>query len=111
MAASTDLLQKNINSSKPDDIRRRQETMDAIFSLLDKLRCNRPTASLAFSKTETTRRTVTKIITAAREIFTRDGHDGLTLRNVADQADIAVGNLTYHFNPNANSLKRCCVKP
>lgn len=79
--------------------------MDAIFLLLDNLRSNRPTASLAFSKTETTRRTVTKILTAAREIFTRDGHDGLTLRNVADEAEIAVGNLTYHFQSKCELLE------
>ncbi len=86
-----------------------KSAINAMLSLINDLRQNRPTASPAFSKTEKTRRTVGKIIASAREIFTRDGHAGLTLRNVADHADIAVGNLTYHF-PTKNVLLEAMLR-
>lgn len=105
MAASTDLPQKNINTSQAQENLQNDKAMAAMLSLLNEVRSFRPTASPAFSKTETTRRTVIKIITSAREIFTRDGHDGLTLRNVADHANIAVGNLTYHFQTKTDLLE------
>ncbi|MEZ5891601.1 MAG: TetR/AcrR family transcriptional regulator [Parvularculaceae bacterium] len=61
------------------------------------MRETRPTATLEANKSERTRNTVGRILRASREIFTRDGHAGLSLRKVADEAGIAVGNLTYHF--------------
>lgn len=75
----------------------------SIVSDLHLIRENRPTASLAVGKTDKTGETIRKIIDAAREIFTREGHGGLSLRKVAEDAGIAVGNLTYHF-PTKRSL-------
>ena len=48
-------------------------------------------------KTDKTRNTIERILTAATSVFIEHGHAGLSLRKVADEADIAVGNLTYHF--------------
>lgn len=75
----------------------------AIISDLHLIRDNRPTSSLAAGKADKTGETIRKIIEAASEIFTREGHGGLSLRKVADDAGIAVGNLTYHF-PTKRSL-------
>ncbi|WDI31426.1 TetR/AcrR family transcriptional regulator [Hyphococcus flavus] len=58
---------------------------------------DRPTIRMSDGKPGRTRETIKRIIEAALKTFTRDGHAGLTLRNVADEAGIAVGNLTYHF--------------
>lgn len=69
----------------------------AIITHLDDLSGERPSARLTEGKTDRTKQTIKKILTAARDIFTRDGHAGLSLRKVADHAGIAVGNLTYHF--------------
>ena len=79
------------------------KAINSIVSDLHRLCENRPTNSLAAGKAEKTGDTIKNIITAARVIFTRDGHAGLSLRKVADHAGIAVGNLTYHF-PTKRSL-------
>lgn len=63
----------------------------------------RPTISLVAGKADRSSETIQKIIGSAREIFTREGHGGLSLRKVAEDAGIAVGNLTYHF-PTKRSL-------
>lgn len=69
----------------------------AIIAHLEELRSNRPTIVLATGKTAKAGETVRKIIMAARQVFIEVGHAGLTQRDVADAAGIAVGNLTYHF--------------
>lgn len=97
MAASTDLPNKNINSLQTRENREKEKAMSAIVAHLDDLRNRRPTKTFATDRTEKTQRTIKKIIDATREVFTNDGHAGLTLRSVADRAGIAVGNLTYHF--------------
>ena len=63
----------------------------AIITHLDDLSGERPSARLTEGKTDRTKQTIKKILTAARDIFTRDGHAGLSLRKVADHAGIAVG--------------------
>lgn len=81
----------------------RNKAISSIVSDLNNIRDNRPTASLSAGKADKTSDTIKKIITAARDIFTHEGHGGLSLRKVADEAGIAVGNLTYHF-PTKRSL-------
>lgn len=103
MTASTDPLQKNITSPRSHDNREKDKALSTIFALLDDLKSRRPTTKLAAGKTYRTLQTVRKIIGAARDVFTKDGHAGLSLRKVADRAGIAVGNLTYHF-PTKNDL-------
>ncbi len=103
MAASTDPMPKNITSKQSHENREKDKALSAIVAHLDDLKNRRPTTALAFGKTERTLRTIRKIIESARIVFTQDGHAGLSLRNVADRAGIAVGNLTYHF-PSKHSL-------
>jgi TetR/AcrR family transcriptional regulator len=70
---------------------------DAIIAHLEELRSNRPSVVLAAGKTAKAGETIRKIIAAARQVFIQVGHAGLTQRDVADAAGIAVGNLTYYF--------------
>ena len=68
-------------------------------------------ASKALAKTDTTsrRRYATgeasreHILEVARCVLIRDGYHAFTIRRVADEAEMSVGNLTYYF-PNKNSL-------
>ena len=41
--------------------------------------------------------TIRKILDSARDNFTAFGYSGLSMRKVASDAGISVGNLTYHF--------------
>jgi AcrR family transcriptional regulator len=81
----------------------RGKTSSSIVAHLEELRSNRPSVVLAAGKTAKTSETIQKIIVAAQQVFTEVGHAGLTQRDVADAAGIAVGNLTYHF-PTKHSL-------
>lgn len=73
------------------------KALKAILSHLRELRGARPTVQLGEHKAGRSQATIRRILASAHEIFTRDGHAGLSLRKVADHAGIAVGNLTYHF--------------
>ncbi len=79
-----------------------------LASTIEELReiaANRPTAALANGRSAKSARTIQRIIAAAHAVFIRDGHAGLSLRKVADEADIAVGNLTYHFASKSELLE------
>lgn len=71
--------------------------LNAIVSHLEEIQRYRPTIQICDGKTGRTKHTIEKILKAALLIFTRNGHAGLSLRKVAEEAGIAVGNLTYHF--------------
>ncbi len=90
------MLQSQLNAEKRPD-------SGLIIAHLEELRSNRPSIVLANGKTAKAGETIRKIIAASREVFTELGHAGLTQRDVADAAGIAVGNLTYHF-PTKRSL-------
>lgn len=51
----------------------------------------------------TGRQTQESIVAAAETVLVKFGHAGFTLKRVADAANIAVGNLSYHF-PTKDSL-------
>lgn len=89
------------NSTSPDP--ETEKALDAILTHLHELRGDRPTTQLGDTKNHRTRNTIEKILTAAQLVFTKNGHAGLSLRKVAEEAGIAVGNLTYHF-PSKNAL-------
>ena len=72
--------------------------LEKIVQELSEIAANRPSIALADHKSAKTGATIGRIIEAAHAVFVRDGHAGLSLRKVADEADIAVGNLTYHFS-------------
>ena len=109
MVSSTDQVQKYITKLQSRSIAEKDKAMGAILAHLDDLRSRRPTILLEAGKTEKAQRTVAKILTSAHEIFTRDGHAGLSLRKVADHAGIAVGNLTYHF-PTKDALLQSMLR-
>lgn len=81
----------------------RKSTNETISSALRNICVTRPSAKLAVGKKGSSSETIDKIIASAREVFTEDGHSGLSLRKVAENAGVAVGNLTYHF-PSKRSL-------
>ncbi|WP_428408872.1 TetR/AcrR family transcriptional regulator [Hyphococcus sp.] len=80
-----------------------EKALNAILTHLNDLRSARPTIQIGNGRTDRTRNTIERILKAAHKVFTKNGHAGLSLRKVADEAGIAVGNLTYHF-PTKNSL-------
>ncbi len=106
MPSSTDHAKnpaKNGMDSESNYDAETEKALNAIVTHLNELRGDRPTVQIGDGKTERTRNTIRKILQAAHKVFTQNGHGGLSLRKVADEAGIAVGNLTYHF-PTKNSL-------
>ena len=89
--------QKNTSSDREED------SENDILSLLMDMCENRPSRHLAKGKADRSGETIKRIIDAAHIVFVNEGHAGLSLRKVADEAGIAVGNLTYHF-PSKRSL-------
>lgn len=103
MAPSTQQSKKlGPNSGESSDAET-EKALNAILTHLNELRSERPTSQIGESKNLRTRRTIEKILAAAQLVFTRNGHAALSLRKVAEEAGIAVGNLTYHF-PTKNAL-------
>lgn len=60
-------------------------------------RTARPSVALAAGRSPKAADTIADILCAGRAVFVRDGHAGLTLRKVADEAGVAVGNVSYYF--------------
>jgi len=79
-----------------------------ILSLLDDIRNNRPSEVIPLGKPPKTKETIQKILTATKTVFTKYGHTGSSLRKVADEAGMAVGNLTYHF-PTKHALLKAMM--
>lgn len=73
------------------------KAINTIECYLEDLRRNRPSVGLAAERSDRGARTVRAILSAAREVFVRDGHAGMSLRKVADEAGVAVGNVGYYF--------------
>lgn len=89
-----------------------QHSDTSLAKALENLRAlhtNRPSVRLAADKDPRTGATIEKILNAAQVTFIEDGASGLTLRQVAEMANIAVGNLTYHF-PSKDSLIRATLE-
>ena len=57
----------------------------------------RPSIALAARRSPKAAATIAQILAAGRRVFERDGHAGLSLRKVADEAGVAVGNVSYYF--------------
>ncbi|MFT4104131.1 MAG: helix-turn-helix domain-containing protein [Lacrimispora sp.] len=54
---------------------------------------------------ETKKTTYEAIITAARKLFIENGYDNVSMRDVAAELSISVGNLTYHFKKKEDLLE------
>lgn len=70
----------------------------AIERYLADLQAARPTLALANGHSPKGAKTIAEIIAAAGRVFIRDGHGGLSMRKVADEAGLAVGNVNYYFD-------------
>jgi AcrR family transcriptional regulator len=58
----------------------------------------RPSVALTAARSPKAAATIVQILAACRTVFLRDGHAGLSLRKVADEAGVAVGNVSYYFD-------------
>ncbi len=69
-----------------------------IESYLAAQRTSRPSVALTAGRSPKAAATIVLILRAAHRVFVRDGHAGLSLRKVADEAGVAVGNVNYYFD-------------
>lgn len=69
----------------------------AIEEYLAALRADRPSLGLVQGLSPKGAKTLTQITAAAHRVFIRDGHAGLSMRKVADEAGLSVGNVNYYF--------------
>jgi len=83
--------------SQSQETHRIPKYVEVILTQLSNARNKRPDTIGMQSRRTRAHDTISKIIAAARARFTEDGHAALTLRDVAAEAGVAVGNLTYHF--------------
>lgn len=77
--------------------RQTSRAISTIVGYLEELRATRPSKRLAAQRSAKGAQTIREIITAARAVFIRDGHAGLTMRGVAAEAGVVVGNVSYYF--------------
>lgn len=69
----------------------------AIEEYLAALRAARPSLGLSEGLSPKGVKTLYQIISSGHRIFVRDGHAGLSMRKVADDAGLSVGNVNYYF--------------
>lgn len=46
-----------------------------------------------------------RILDAAAEVFMEAGYSGLTMRKIAERADISIGNLNYYYRAKTDLLR------
>ena len=51
------------------------------------------------------------ILACARRLFDRHGYNGVSMRDIARELDISVGNLTYHFKKKETLLEAMILDP
>jgi AcrR family transcriptional regulator len=68
-----------------------------IETYLVQQRTTRPSVALAVGRSAKAGATICQILAAGHRVFVRHGHARLSLRKVADEAGIAVGNVNYYF--------------
>jgi len=68
-----------------------------IETYLKDQRTTRPSVALAAGRSAKAAATIADILAAGHRVFIRDGHAGLSLRKVAVEAGVAVGNVSYYF--------------
>ena len=73
------------------------QAVASIEGYLAELEAARPTKALAASLSPKGAKTLVAILAAAHRVFIRDGHAGLSLRKVASEAGVALGNVNYYF--------------
>jgi AcrR family transcriptional regulator len=79
--------------------------IEAIETHLADLEANRPSVRLAAAYSAKGANTIRQILAAAHTVFLRDGHAGLSMRKVAVEAGVAVGNVNYYFSSKSALLE------
>ena len=69
-----------------------------ITAHLDQLREARPSVALARGLSPKGANTLRTILAGAHRVFVRDGHAGLSMRKVAEESGVALGNVNYYFD-------------
>jgi AcrR family transcriptional regulator len=75
----------------------KQRAIAEIEAYLAEQRTVRPSVALSAGRSAKAAMTIGQILSAGHRVFIRDGHAGLSLRKVADEAGVAVGNVNYYF--------------
>lgn len=79
------------------ELKGKDRAIAEIESYLAEQRMVRPSLALAAGRSPKAAMTIRQILAAGHCVFVRDGHAGLSLRKVADEAGVAVGNVNYYF--------------
>lgn len=78
-------------------LREKQRGLAVIGAYLEELRRARPSVVMAATHSPKGAQTAIAILKSARTVFIREGHAGLSMRMVAEEAGVAVGNVSYYF--------------
>jgi len=76
----------------------KSRAIGVITAHLDELKASRPSVALARGLSPKGAATLRTILAGAHRVFIRDGHAGLSMRKVADESGIALGNVNYYFD-------------
>ncbi|MCB2099200.1 MAG: TetR/AcrR family transcriptional regulator [Parvularculaceae bacterium] len=75
-----------------------EKAVAVIRGHLEDLRAARPSVVKAAARSPKGARTLNQILEASHRVFLREGHAGLSMRKVADEAGLALGNVNYYFD-------------
>ena len=90
-------------------LREKLRGLAEIEAYLGTLREARPSVAMAADRSAKGAQTIFTILKAARTVFIRDGHAGLSMRMVAEEAGVALGNVSYYF-PSKRALLEAMLK-
>lgn len=68
-----------------------------IMTHLAELKAARPSVALTSGLSPKGANTLRTILAGAHRVFVRDGHAGLSMRKVAEESGVALGNVNYYF--------------
>ncbi|OFX05759.1 MAG: hypothetical protein A3E78_12900 [Alphaproteobacteria bacterium RIFCSPHIGHO2_12_FULL_63_12] len=74
-----------------------ERAIGIITAHLAELRASRPSVALARELSPKGGKALRTILAGARRVFIRDGHAGLSMRKVAEESGVALGNVNYYF--------------
>jgi AcrR family transcriptional regulator len=80
------------------DVNGAARAVAVIAAQLEDLRASRPSVAMTHGLSPKGAKTLRSILSAAHRVFIRDGHAGLSMRKVADEAGVALGNVNYYFD-------------
>lgn len=87
----------------------KRQAIQSIEDYLQEMRASRPSVRLAADRSAKGALTLKGILDSARRIFIREGHAGLTMRMVAEEAGVVVGNISYYF-PSKRALLEAMLR-